>query len=553
MTSDLKQQRDRFVAFAFAAADLLIEVGADDRIAFAAGAAQRLMGESAQAQIGRSILDLFPVAEHGLLAALLIDRRGQGRFGPLPVQVKRAGIEPGPALLSGCRLPGRGDVLYLTMNQPSVSRSGDPYGDQRDETGLLDADGFAKLSAENIKLAQEIGQEVKLTLIDMSGIDQMRAHAGSDPTTTFLKEVGDLLRSRSVGNTTARLADDKYGLLHDASIDPAGLQQQIAEMAQEAAPTAPALSVAGNTIATEDGVDETEMARALIYTMTNFVATGSENFSISSMADAVRSMMDNTLNRVSSFKTTVSNRDMQLRFQPIVDLKRREPHHYEVLVRFDGDKSPYELIKFAESMHIVHEMDLAICQSAIDYLETQKSQKGLRLAVNLSAQSLENEIFASCLQEMLKRHPGLSRRLIFEITESTELQDLEAANKIIQSLRDMGHEMCLDDFGAGFASFQYLHGLHVDYVKLDGKYIRPVLDSPRDRVMLKAMVGLCEDLGIRTVAEMIETETQAGLLGEIGVDFGQGWLFGKPAATPEMPGIAATARPKAAAAAGGRR
>ena len=153
-------------------------------------------------------------------------------------------------------------------------------------------------------------------------------------------------------------------------------------------------------------------------------------------------------------------------------------------------------------------------------------------------------MFASRLHELLGRHRGLARRLIFEITESTELQDLEAANKVIQSLRDLGHEMCLDDFGAGFASFQYLHGLHVDYVKLDGKYIRPVLDSPRDRVMLKAMVGLCADLRVRTVAEMVETETQAGLLASIGVEFGQGWLFGKPAEAPQAP---AAPRPAALA------
>ena len=550
MTNSLKHQRDRFVAFAFAAADLLIEVGPDGRITFAAGAAQRLFGASAQSQIGRSILELFPVVEHALLASVLIDRQGHGRFGPLNVQVNREGLAPGPAVLSGCRLPSQEDVLYLTINQPTVGRATDCYADQRDETGLLDADSFAKLSAENIKLAQAIGQDVKLTLIDMSGIEEMRAHAGDDPTASFLKEVGALLRSRSVGNTTARLADDKYGLLHDASVDAASLQQRIADIAQGAAPDAPQISIAGSTIDADESIDEAEMARALVYTMNSFVSAGSEGFSISSMTGAVKSMMDDTLNRVSSFKSTVSSRGMQLRFQPIVDLKKRLPHHYEVLVRFDGDKSPYELIKFAESMHIVHEMDLAICETAIDYLEGQRTDRPVRLAVNLSAQSLQNEVFASRLLELVMQHRRLARRLIFEITESTELQDLDAANKVIQNLRGLGHEMCLDDFGAGFASFQYLHALHVDYVKLDGKYIRPVLDSPRDRVMLKAMVGLCGDLGIRTVGEMVETETQAGLLAEIGVDYGQGWLFGKPALAPEMP---AGMAPQLKVAAGGRR
>ena len=539
VTTNLKDQRDRFVAFAFAAADLLVEVGADDRITFAAGAAQRLLGSGAQSHVGRSILDLFPVSEHALLAAILIDRRSHGRFGPINVMVNREGRAPGSALLSGCRLPGRDDALFIAMSLPSLvpNATADAYADRRDaQTGLLDPESFAKLSAENIRLAREIGQEVKLTFIDMSGLEEMRAQTGENPTAAFLKEVGGLLRTRSVGNTTARLSDDKYGLLHDAIVDTAGLQQRIADLAHEAAPGIAEIGVRGSTLDADDAGDEAEVARALIYSMNCFVTGGAARFDITSMTGAVKAMVDDTLNRVSSFKDTVSRRDMQLRFQPIVDLKRRQPHHYEVLVRFDGDKSPYEIIKFAESMHIVHEMDLAICQTAIEYLEKEATaQPSLRIAVNLSAQSLENAIFAARLHALVKQHRALARQLIFEITESTELQDIQAANKIIQELRDLGHEMCLDDFGAGFASFQYLHGLHVDYVKLDGKYIRPILDSPRDRVMLKAMVGLCRDLGTRTVAEMIETETQAGMLTSIGVDFGQGWLFGKPAPAPEVP------------------
>ena len=543
MASNFKNQRDRFVAFAFAAADLLLEVGTGGRVTFAAGAAQRLLGSAAQAQMGRSIFDLFPPVEHALLTTLLVDREAEGRFGPITVQVLRQGTTPGAALLSGCRLPGRADVLYLALSQATITRTTDPTTDGRDAaTGLLDADSFARVTAENIKLAQALGQDVKLTLIDMSGIEEMREHAGADPTAAFLTDVAALLRSRSVGNTTARLADDKYGLLHDASVDTAGLQKKIADLAHQVAPGTPEIRVGGSTIAAEEDIDAPAMARALVYTMRGFVTAGSQNFDIGTMADAMRSMLDDTLNRVTSFKETVSKREMALRFQPIVDLRNRQPHHYEVLVRFDGDKSPYELIKFAESMHLVHEMDLAICESVIAYLKRIMPSRSVRLAVNLSAQSLQNEMFAARLLGLVKQHRSLARQLIFEITESTELHDLAATNKVIQGLRDLGHEMCLDDFGSGFASFQYLHGLHVDYVKLDGKYIRAVLDSPRDRVMLKAMVGLCGDLGIRTVGEMIETETQAGLLENLGVEFGQGWLFGKPAEAPELPSNVILAR-----------
>ena len=541
MTSDLKRQRDRFVAFAFAGADLLIEVDPDNRTCFVAGAAQRLLGTEAQAQIGRPVLDLFPPSEHGLLAALLLDRETQERFGPVRTRTLREGGAPAPALLSGCRLPGAPDMLYLALSVPTVALAAG--ADPEEEGGLLDAEAFAKRTAETIRAAKALGQELKLTLIDMVGIDRMREQAGAGPADRLLAEAADLLRSRSVGNATARLADDKFGLLHDAGVDAEGLRRRIAEMARRAAPQGPEIAVAGRTIAADGDLDETEMARALAYVMNSFVSSGAKDLNITSMTGALRSLMDDTVQRVADFKSLVSNKGMQLRFQPIVELASRQPHHYEVLVRFEENESPYELIRFAESMHLVHEMDFAVCESAIAWLvdadrgDAGRSGPGrpVSLAVNLSAQSLQNAIFVERLLSLLRAHPELAPRLAFEITESSELRDLAAANAVIQQLRGLGHEMCLDDFGAGFASFQYLQSLHVDYVKLDGQYVRPILDSPRDRVMLTAMVGLCRDLGIHTVAEMIETETQASLLSGIGVAFGQGWLFGKPAPRPEPP------------------
>ena len=192
------------------------------------------------------------------------------------------------------------------------------------------------------------------------------------------------------------------------------------------------------------------------------------------------------------------------------------------------------MIKFAESMHLVHEMDLAICESVIQWLSRGDGAGGAMVAVNLSAQSLQNDIFVSSLLDLVRRNSRFANRLAFEITESSELSDIEGTNRVLQELRQLGHEICLDDFGAGFASFQYLHGLHVDWVKFDGRYIRSVLEVPRDRVLLKAMANLCRELQIRTVGEQVETESQAGMLTDLGVEYAQGWLFGKPALEPRL-------------------
>ena len=116
---------------------------------------------------------------------------------------------------------------------------------------------------------------------------------------------------------------------------------------------------------------------------------------------------------------------------------------------------------------------------------------------------------------------------MFEITESSEIKDLDKVDGFIQQLRKKGYPVCLDDFGAGAASFQYLHKLQVDGVKIDGAYVRNVLTSTRDATMVKNMTQMCHEMGVYVVAEMIENEDQKDFLRAIGVDKGQGWLFGK--------------------------
>jgi len=122
----------------------------------------------------------------------------------------------------------------------------------------------------------------------------------------------------------------------------------------------------------------------------------------------------------------------------------------------------------------------------------------------------------------------MRRQIMFEITESSHIEDLHAANRFIQGLRRAGHQVCLDDFGAGSAALRYLHALDIDVVKIDGRYVRSAFEKPRNQAFLKAVVGLCHDLGVATIAEMVEDVSSVRMLRTCGVQFGQGYLFGEP-------------------------
>ena len=147
---------------------------------------------------------------------------------------------------------------------------------------------------------------------------------------------------------------------------------------------------------------------------------------------------------------------------------------------------------------------------------------------------MQNEQFFKTLIAKLDLHQHLAKRIIFEITESTTIKELDLVNNFIKVLQDRGFKVCLDDFGAGSASFQYLQKLHVDYLKIDGQYTRKLLTSQRDAVMVKNLARMCQDLGITAIAEVVESPEQAALIKEMGIPLAQGFLYSKPLLKPDF-------------------
>ena len=123
------------------------------------------------------------------------------------------------------------------------------------------------------------------------------------------------------------------------------------------------------------------------------------------------------------------------------------------------------------------------------------------------------------------------QRLVVEVTESAAIDDLTVADRNIQHLRADGHLVCLDDFGAGASSYAYLQKLHVDVIKIDGRYVKELAEDGRDATLVRHLVNLCRELNVRTIAEMIGSEAAEAVARAAGVDCGQGFFYGQP--TPE--------------------
>jgi EAL domain-containing protein (putative c-di-GMP-specific phosphodiesterase class I) len=118
--------------------------------------------------------------------------------------------------------------------------------------------------------------------------------------------------------------------------------------------------------------------------------------------------------------------------------------------------------------------------------------------------------------------------LIFEVTETAAVADIEQARLFAQSLAQVGCRFALDDFGSGYASFYYLKHLPISYLKIDGEFVHMLPSSPTDQLIVRALVQVCEGLGIKTIAEFVTDQPTMDMVRELGVDFAQGYHLGKP-------------------------
>lgn len=222
----------------------------------------------------------------------------------------------------------------------------------------------------------------------------------------------------------------------------------------------------------------------------------------------------------------------QLHFQPVIALANGVATHHEVLVRMIGSDGglilPDRFIPAAERFGLMPQLDLWVIRNTIEVLERNP---GLEVFVNLSASSLNQDEILLSISEMIGEANLPPGALAFEITETVALNDLIRAQEWITRLRDLGCSFALDDFGVGFSSFSSLRALSVDYVKVDRSFVRDIDTNATSRALVDAVRAVAHTLGKEVIAEGVETDAHVGVLASLGVEYGQGYFWGRPSAT----------------------
>lgn len=214
-----------------------------------------------------------------------------------------------------------------------------------------------------------------------------------------------------------------------------------------------------------------------------------------------------------------------------------ETSHYELLLRMRGKDdeiiTPDKFIPAAERYNLMPEVDRWVIGHALEKLgklhATQpRSAAHDTVFINLSGNSLSDDSLASYIHDQLQKHSIPPGRVGFEITETAAIADIGCATTLIRALRNFSCKVALDDFGTGMSSFSYLKYLEVDYIKIDGSFVRPMLEEPMDSAIVEAINTIGHVAGIQTIAEFVENEAILQRLTGMGVDFAQGWAIEHP-------------------------
>ena len=409
-------------------------------------------------------------------------------------------------------------------------------------TGLADRQAFEPLLAQGLQGAAPAAL-LFINLDQFRVINECCGRSGGD---ALLRRVAEVLQQQlRAGDAVARLGGDEFGvLLGDCS---AAVALRVADKLREALrglrfshggrgyPVAASIGAVDLAAAWPDAAAALGAAEAACRLAKEH---GRDRARLHQPDDAELALREGMLHWVSRIQDALDQGRLCLYAQPIEPAApllepQPRPGHMELLLRMLDDEgrpiAPMAFLPAAERFGMSTAIDRWVVATAFRRLGQAGSRGPAMCAINLSAASLCDERFLDFVLQERARWAVQASRVCFEITETSMISHFEQALRFIERLRGLGFLFALDDFGTGMSSFAYLKRLPVDYLKIDGSFVKDMLHDPVDRAMVEAINHVGHVMGIRTVAEFVEHDEARRRLHDIGVDFVQGYGIGEPA------------------------
>lgn len=401
-----------------------------------------------------------------------------------------------------------------------------------------------------LTLAERYHHHSSLLFFDLDHFKFINDSSGHQAGDALLQKVAKKLReiTRS-SDLVARLGGDEFAVVIPES-DTQGAIQFAEKLARELKQVTLPFKGRSYRISTSTGIvtypehgsDFQELLSNADLAMYQAKESGRDTWHVFSDSEQARELMNAKVTWKDKIEQALADDRFILYFQPIMHIASGEISHYEVLIRMvEKDASivmPGEFIPVAERTGQIHQINRFVLQASIEKLAgMQGLEKPINLSINLSGRVMDDPQLLQQLTHLLNDSGVNPQQLVFELTETAALADVNAAERLMTELQALGCRFALDDFGVGFSSFYYLRELPLDIVKIDGSFIKQLPSNPKDQVFVKALTEMANALGKETVAEFVEDEPTLKLLAELGVIYAQGYHIGKP--SPEIPLVSA--------------
>ena len=419
-------------------------------------------------------------------------------------------------------------------------------------TGLVNRREFESRLQRLVEMVQTQKTEHALCYLDLDQfkiINDTCGHAAGDE---ILCQVADLMRGHiRQRDTIARLGGDEFGVLMEhCTLEQAlrvadALCQTVEEFrfvqGDKKFSVGASIGLVSVTKASRDITDVLRAADNACYTAKN---KGRKRIHVYREDDAELATRRGEMQWVERIKHALEEDRFHLNFQPIVPINGGDTgqEHYELLLRLDDEDGhivrPSAFLPAAERSNLATQIDRWVVRTAFEWftLHPERLEHLFLCAINLSGHSLGDKEFLESLVRQFDEVNISPEKICFEITETAAITNFVGATRFIETLKELGCRFALDDFGSGLSSFAYLKNLPVDFLKIDGVFVRDILDNPIDLAMVKSINEIGHAMGKQTIAEFVENDAILDelRLGELGVNYAQGYAIGHPRPINEM-------------------
>ena len=406
-------------------------------------------------------------------------------------------------------------------------------------TGLYNRRKFEDFLRYEIIRSNRHGRSFSLIMVDLDNFKYINDTFGHPIGDLVLNEVSLLLASGlRKGDLLARLGGDEFALLLPETPAEKGFQvaHKLHAMLSDRECELPIGKIRCNASFSlvsfpEDGKTAEDMYAAMDVVLYKAKSRG-KNQVMTADSTEDRSMMT-VFKQGDYLRSALREGRIETFLQPIVRPADGGVQFFEVLVRIrDGDTivPAGEFIEVAEPLGMAQELDREVFRKGLQhYAKVCRKFPDACFFFNLFPRSFNDDIWVRGIPQMVRDAGVPCDRIVLELTEREALPNMAQVRAMIEELRGTGIRVALDDFGSGFSSFLWLKFLPVDFVKIEGSFVQQIVNDPHDRIMVEHINAMAHEFGLQTIAEYVEDEETAKVLVEIGVDYAQGYYFGRPA------------------------